>query len=86
MVFYDISQKKALIRHEDKKYFSNLSDTYEVMCETNMSGRIIGYYIERDVDGVAIDYSEAIKSSPKEFLRLLYQTAYAVATQVSLSR
>lgn len=72
MVFFDIKNNKVLIRHEIESYFSGPICDFTVCHEHNANGRPIGYFVELDVQGTAIDYSEAIKESPKEFLRLLY--------------
>lgn len=76
MVFYDINKKKVLIRHEDKKYFQGLIENEKIQLEYNASRREIGYFVELIVEGDTIDYSEALKESPKEFLRLLYEKKY----------
>lgn len=76
MIFYNVNMQKVLIRHEDKKYFTDLPDGVDVISEFNMNKRPIGYFVELDVKGTAIDYSDAIKESPKEFLRLLYEGKY----------
>ncbi len=73
MVFYDIKNKKVLIRHEDEKYFLGSTIECKVEAEYNVHHVPIGHYVELSVDGTAIDYSDAIKESPKEFLRLLYE-------------
>lgn len=73
MVFYDVNAQKVLIRHEDKRYFGGALDGVTIESEYNISKRPIGFFVELDVDGAAIDYSEAIKESPKEFLKLMYE-------------
>lgn len=73
MVFYDINAQKVLVRHEDKAYFQGIIDDSKIQSEYNSLGKEIGYFVELLVNGTAIDYSEAIKNSPKEFLRLLYE-------------
>ena len=73
MIFYDINAQKVLIRHEDKRYFWGVLDDVTIEAEYNVSRRPIGFFVELDVEGVAIDYSEAIKESPKEFLKLIYE-------------
>lgn len=72
MVFYDEKEKKVLVRHEDEKYFDVLPDGIHINHEINAQNKIIGHSVELSVDGVAIDYSEAIKESPIELLKLFY--------------
>lgn len=73
MVFYDINEQKVLIRHEDKRYFSVALDGVTIESEYNIVHKPIGFFVELNVEGTSIDYSEAIKESPKEFLRLIYE-------------
>ena len=73
MVFCDIKNEKVLIRHEDKTYFDGVTSECEVESEYNAFNRPIGYFIELSINGKVIDYSDAIRESPKEFLRLLYE-------------
>lgn len=72
MVFYNEKDKKVLIRHEDERYFSDLPNEVHINHEINAQGVIIGHSVELPVDGVAIDYSDAIKESPIELLKLFY--------------
>lgn len=72
MVFYNEKEGKVLIRHENENYFSDLPDGIQINHEINAQRTIIGHWVELPVDGVAIDYSEAIKENPTELLELLY--------------
>lgn len=73
MVFYDANKQKVLIRHENRAYFDDRPEGIKIKSETNVNKRPIGYFVEMEVNGTAIDYSDAIGESPKEFLRLLYE-------------
>ncbi|MBR4343285.1 MAG: hypothetical protein IKP88_11405 [Lachnospiraceae bacterium] len=73
MVFYNVKSKKVLIRHEDEAYFLGATVEGKVEAEYNVHHMPIGHFVELNVEGTAIDYSDAIKESPKEFLRLLYE-------------
>ena len=72
MVFYNEREKKVLIRHENLSYFDILSNEVHINHEINAQGREIGYSVELSVEGIVLDYSEAIKESPIELLKLLY--------------
>jgi len=72
MVFYNEKEKKVLIRHENENYFSDLPDGIQVNHEINAQKTVIGHWVELPIDGVTIDYSEAIKENPTELLELLY--------------
>lgn len=72
MVFYNEKERKVLIRHENENYFSCLPDGIQVNQEINAQQTVIGHWVELTIDGVTIDYSDAIKENPKELLELLY--------------
>ena len=72
MVFYNREEKTVLIRHENENYFKDLPEDVIVNHEVNSQQTIIGHSVELPVDGVVIDYSEAIKENPIEFLDLIY--------------
>lgn len=76
MVFYNEKERKVLIRHENENYFSNLPDGIQINHEINAQKTVIGHWVELTIDGVAIDYSEAIKENPTELLELLYTNGY----------
>lgn len=72
MVFYNEKERKVLIRHENENYFSDLPDGIQVNHEINAQKTVIGHWVELTIDGVTIDYSDAIKENPTELLELLY--------------
>lgn len=72
MVFFNEQEQKVLIRHENENYFKNLPNGIQINHEINLQKVVIGHYVELPVDGVAIDYSYAVKENPIELLELIY--------------
>lgn len=76
MVFYNGLEKKILIRHVKKEYFLDNNHQFKIESEKNTQNMEIAYFIELDIDGTPINYSTAIKESPMEFLKLVYEGNY----------
>lgn len=72
MVFYNEQEKKVLIRHENENYFKYLPAGVQINHEKNCQGVVIGHSVELPVEGVAIDYSDAIRENSIELLDLIY--------------
>ena len=49
-----------------------MPDGIQVNQEINAQQTVIGHWVELTIDGVTIDYSDAIKENPTELLELLY--------------
>lgn len=76
MVFYNEQENKVLIRHENDNYFKNLPDGVQINHEINLQGVVIGHSVELPVEGVPIDYSDAIKDNPIELLKMIYTRGF----------
>ena len=72
MVFYNEFEQTVLIRHENENYFKDLPDGVIINHEVNSQQVVIGHSVELPVNGIAVDYSEAIKENPIELLDLIY--------------
>ncbi len=78
MIFYNPKLSSVLIRHENRHYFKEevLKEfSCKVQEEINYAEDTIGYFVELPIEVADInftDFSDVIKESPEEFLRLIY--------------